>query len=44
MKSKYHDVYDQCFKGKHLSDFSEYPKDSVYYDISNKNVLGKNER
>ena len=34
-------VYDQCFKDKHLFGFSGYPKDSVYYDISNKNILGK---
>ena len=34
-------VYDQCFKDKHLFDFSGYPKDSVYYYISNKNILGK---
>ena len=34
-------VYDQCFKDKHLFDFSGYPKASVYYDISNKKVLGK---
>ena len=34
-------AYDQCFKDKHLFDFSGYPKDSVYYDISNKKVLGK---
>ena len=29
-------VYDQCFKYKHLFDFSGYPKDSIFYDISNK--------
>ena len=34
-------VYDQCFKGKHLFDFSGYPKNSAYYDNSNKKVLGK---
>ena len=34
-------VYDQCFKGKHLFDLSGYPKDSIYYDDSNKKVLGK---
>ena len=27
-------VYDQCFKDKHLLDFSGYPKNSVYYDDS----------
>ena len=34
-------VYDQCFKDKQLFDFSGYSKDSVYYDDSNKKVLGK---
>ena len=34
-------VYEQCFKDKDLFDFSGYPKDYVYYDISNKTVLGK---
>ena len=34
-------VYDQCFKGKNLFDLSGYPNDSVYYDSSNKKVLGK---
>ena len=34
-------VYDQCFKDKHLFDFSGYPKDSIYYDDSNKKMLGK---
>ena len=34
-------VYEQSFKDKHLFDFSGYPKDSVYYDDSNKRVLGK---
>ena len=34
-------IYAKCFKDKDLSDFSGYPKDSVYYDSSNKKVLGK---
>ena len=34
-------VYEQCFKDKHLFDFSGYSKNSVYYDDSNKKVLGK---
>ena len=34
-------AYDQCFKDKLLFDFSGYSKDSVYYDSSNKKVLGK---
>ena len=27
---KYSNVYDQCFKDKHLFDFSGYPKDPIY--------------
>ena len=34
-------VYEQCFKDKYLFDFSGYPKNSAYYDNSNKKVLGK---
>ena len=34
-------VYDQCFKDRDLFDFSGYPRKSLYYDISNKKVLGK---
>ena len=34
-------VYDQCYQDKHLFDFSGYDKNSVYYDDSNKKVLGK---
>ena len=34
-------VYEQCFKDKDLFDFSGYEKNSDYYDISNKKVLGK---
>ena len=34
-------VYEQCFKDNKLFDFSGYSKDSVYYDSSNKKVLGK---
>ena len=34
-------VYDQCFKDKHLFGFSGYSKDSVYYDDSSKKVMGK---
>ena len=33
-------VYDQCFKDQHLFDFSRYPKEPVYFDSSNENVLG----
>ena len=34
-------VDKQCFKDKRLFDFNGYPNDSVYYDDSNKKVLGK---
>ena len=34
-------VYDKCFKDKYLFDFSGYSKHNVYYDDSNKKVLGK---
>ena len=34
-------VNEECFKGKDLFDFSGYQKDFVYYDSSNKKVLGK---
>ena len=34
-------VYDQCYKDKHLFDFSVYNKNSIYFDDSNKKVLGK---
>ena len=38
---KGNNVYDQCFKDKHLFDFSGYPKDSVYDCDVNKKALGK---
>ena len=34
-------VYDQCFKDKHLFDFSGCSKGSIYHDRLNKKVLGK---
>ena len=34
-------VYDQCFKDKHLFGFSGYSRNSVYYNDSNKKALGK---
>ena len=34
-------VYEQCFRDKHLFDFSGCPKDSIYFDDSNKKKLGK---
>ena len=35
------DVYEECFKHKHLFDFSNYPKDSKFFDETNKKVIGK---
>ena len=35
------DAYKECFKDRELFDFSEYPKDSKYYDSANKKVHGK---
>ena len=37
-------VYDTCFKDKHLFDFSGYPKDSKYYCDINKKNSRKDER
>ena len=34
-------VYEQCFKDKHLLDFSGCRRDSIYYCDLNKKVLGK---
>ena len=34
-------VYEQCFKDKHLFDFNGYPKNSIKFDDSNKKVLRK---
>ena len=34
-------VYKKCFKDKHSFDYSGYQKNSGYYDISSKKVLGK---
>ena len=39
IKSK--NVYEEFFKWKDLFDFSNYSKDSKFYDESNKNVIGK---
>ena len=39
LKSK--DVYEEFFKHKHLFDFSNYPKDSKFFDETNKKVIGK---
>ena len=34
-------VYNQCYKDKHLFDFSGYPKNRIYYDEMNRKALGK---
>ena len=39
-KIKDGNVYEQCFKDTILFDVSGYPKDSVYYDVSNKTSVG----
>ena len=38
---KSEDVYEEFFKHKHLFDFSNYPKDSKFFDETNKKVIGK---
>ena len=38
---KSEDVCEEFFKQKHLFDFSNYPKDSKLFDLTNKNVIGK---
>ena len=39
MKSE--DVYEEFFKHKHLFDFGNHPKDSKFFDPTNKKVIGK---
>ena len=38
---KSEDVYEEFFNRKHLFDFSNYPKDSKFFDPDNKKVIGK---
>ena len=38
---KSEDVYEECFKHKYLFEFSNYPKDSKFFDQANKKVIGK---
>ena len=38
---KSEDVYEEFFKHKHLFDFSNYWKDSIFFDETNKKVIGK---
>ena len=40
-KRKSEDVYEEFFKHKHLFDLSNYPKDSKFFDPTNKKVVGK---
>ena len=37
---KSEDVYKKFYKWKDLFDFSNYPKDSIFYDDTNKRVIG----
>ena len=39
VKSK--DIYEEFFKHKHLFDFSNCPKDSKFFDETNKKVIGR---
>ena len=38
---KSEDVYEEFFKHKHLFDFSNYPKDSKFFDPTNKKIIVK---
>ena len=38
---KSEDVYEEFFKWKDLFDFSNYSKDSKFFDVTNKRVIGK---
>ena len=38
---KSEDVYEEFFKCKHLFDFSNYPKNSKFFNATNKKVIGK---
>ena len=38
---KSENVYEEFFKHKHLFDFSNFSKDSKFFDETNKNVIGK---
>ena len=38
---KSEDIYEEFFKWKDLFDFSNFPKDSKFFDETNKNVIGK---
>ena len=38
---KSEDVYEEFFKHKHLFDFSNFPKNSKFFNETNKKVIGK---
>ena len=38
---KSEDVYEEFFKHKHLFDFSNYPEDSKFFNLTNKKLLVK---
>ena len=38
---KSENIYKKLYKFKDLSDFSNYSKDSTFYDDTNKSVIGK---
>ena len=38
---KSEDIYEEFFKQKHLFDFSNFPRDSKFYDNQNEMVVGK---
>ena len=38
---KSEDFYEEFFKQRHLFHFSNYPKDSKFFDETNKKVIGK---
>ena len=35
------DIYEKIYSGRDLFDFSDYPKNSKFYDVTNKKVIGK---
>ena len=40
IKDRY-DIYEDFYSDRDLFDFSDYAKDSKFYDVTNKNVIGK---
>ena len=35
------DVYEDFYENKNLFNLSDYPRDSTFFDLVNKNVIGK---